>query len=151
MVALIQRVSQASVIIEGNIQNKIGKGLLVLLGIGKDDTQQDIDCLSNKIVQLRIFNDGRGKMNFSLKDIDGEILLVSQFTLCANTKKGSRPSYIQAARPKVAITLYEQMIAALAKKMNKDIQTGQFGANMQVHLINDGPVTIHIDTVSLQR
>ncbi len=143
---LIQRVSQAKVEIADITKGEIGKGLLVLLGIGTDDTQEDIDWLVKKLIQLRIFSDEEGKMNLSIQDIDGEILLISQFTLFANTKKGNRPSYIQAAPPPKAIPLYEDFINRLQQVLGKSIATGEFGAAMQVSLCNDGPVTIWIDS-----
>ena len=146
MRALIQRVSLASVEIENKIVGKIEKGLLIFIGIEDADTEEDIQWLSNKIINLRIFNDENGVMNFSLKDCAGEALLVSQFTLHAATKKGNRPSYIKASKPEIAIPLYEKMIAQLQKDLGKEIATGKFGADMQVALINDGPVTIWIDT-----
>jgi len=148
MRAVIQRVSKASVMIEGKIHSKIGVGLLVLLGIEDADKMEDIGWLSGKIVNLRIFNDERGVMNVSIKDIDGEILLISQFTLHASTKKGNRPSYIKASNPDIAIPLYEKMVKQLSTDFGKTIQTGEFGADMKVELLNDGPVTIVIDTKS---
>ena len=146
MIAVIQRVSSSSVSIEGMEKAKIGKGILVLLGIENTDNVIDIQWLSKKIVNLRIFNDEKGVMNESILDMDGDILLVSQFTLHASTKKGNRPSYIKAARPEVAIPLYESFIQNLEKDLGKKIKTGEFGAYMDVGLINDGPVTIIIDT-----
>ena len=146
MRAVIQRVSKASVTIDGNIHSKINNGLLVLLGIEDADTAQDIEWLSGKIVNLRIFNDENGVMNVSAKDMNGEILLVSQFTLHASTKKGNRPSYIKASKPEIAIPLYEKMIQQLSIDLGKTIKTGEFGADMKVELLNDGPVTIVIDT-----
>jgi len=146
MRALIQRVSKASVTIDGNIKSAINKGLLVLIGIEDADTEEDVEWLSAKMVQLRIFDDTDGVMNVSLKDIDGELLLVSQFTLHASTKKGNRPSYIKASKPPIAIPLYEKMIAQIERDLGKKIGTGEFGADMKVELINDGPVTIFIDT-----
>jgi D-aminoacyl-tRNA deacylase len=146
MRAVIQRVSRAAVVIEGRVKSSIGRGLLVLLGIEEKDGREDLEWMSAKIVSLRIFNDADGVMNVSLKDIGHEILLVSQFTLHAATKKGNRPSYIRAARPETARPLYEQMIACLESELGGPIQTGEFGANMQVELVNDGPVTILIDT-----
>lgn len=143
---LIQRVSQASVTIGGNLKSNIQKGLLILTGIEDADNEEDIIWLSNKIVSLRVFDDNTGVMNLSLKDIDGEILLVSQFTLHASTNKGNRPSYIRAAKPETAIPLYEKMIVQLEKDLGKPISTGTFGADMKVSLINDGPVTIWIDS-----
>lgn len=146
MIALIQRVSQAQVSVAGTICGQIEKGLLVLLGIAHDDTLEDIDWLSNKIIHLRIFSDPDGKMNLALQEVGGDILLISQFTLLASTKKGNRPSYTDAARPEVAIPLYEKMIQVLQEKLGKKIQVGIFGADMKVSLINDGPVTIWIDS-----
>ncbi|MBC6367357.1 D-aminoacyl-tRNA deacylase [Algoriphagus sp. AK58] len=146
MIAVIQRVSESSVKIEGKIKAEIGLGLMVLLGIEDADGQEDIDWLSKKIVNLRIFPDENEVMNRSLLDVDGEILLISQFTLHASTKKGNRPSYIKAAKPDVAIPLYEKMISALESELGKSIGTGEFGADMKVSLINDGPVTIVMDT-----
>jgi D-tyrosyl-tRNA(Tyr) deacylase len=146
MRAVIQRVSHASVKAEEKIVGAMNNGLLILLGIEDADTKEDIEWLSAKIVNLRIFNDANGVMNISIKDIDGEILLVSQFTLHASIKKGNRPSYIKASKPDVAIPLYEQMIAQLEKDLGKKIQTGIFGADMKVELLNDGPVTILMDT-----
>lgn len=146
MKAVIQRVSKASVAIGGNVNGAIGMGLLVLLGIEETDSQEDITWLSAKIVNLRIFNDAEGVMNLSLKEMNGELLLISQFTLYASTKKGNRPSYIKAAKPGIAIPLYEKMIAQLQQDMQKPIQTGVFGADMKVELLNDGPVTIIIDS-----
>ena len=146
MIAVIQRVSSASVTIEGKVKSSIGKGLLVLVGIEDADTQEDIDWLAGKIVNLRIFNDSEGVMNISVKDESGDIIAVSQFTLHASTKKGNRPSYIKASKPEVAIPLYEQFVKALEVNLEKSIQTGEFGADMKVSLLNDGPVTIVIDT-----
>ena len=146
MKAVIQRVTQASVTINGKVKSSIALGLLILLGIEDADTQEDISWLSSKIVNLRIFNDEKGIMNLSLKDTNGELLLVSQFTLHASTKKGNRPSYIKSAKPEIAIPLYENMIATLQNDLGKPIQTGEFGADMKVSLLNDGPVTIIIDT-----
>jgi D-tyrosyl-tRNA(Tyr) deacylase len=146
MIAVIQRVSSASVEIEKKIKASIGNGLLVLLGIEDADLQEDIDWLSNKIANLRIFNDLDGVMNISVKDAGGDIIVVSQFTLHASTKKGNRPSYIKASKPEVAIPLYEKFVRSMEVMLGKDIQTGEFGADMKVSLINDGPVTIIIDT-----
>ncbi|MGN6399162.1 MAG: D-aminoacyl-tRNA deacylase [Flavisolibacter sp.] len=146
MKAVIQRVSKASVTIEGKINGTIDNGLLILLGIEDADTVEDIQWLSNKIVNLRIFNDEHGVMNRSVIEENGNILLISQFTLHASTKKGNRPSYIKASKPEVAIPLYEKMIQQLENDLNKKIQTGTFGADMKVALLNDGPVTIVIDT-----
>ena len=146
MRAVIQRVNKASVTIEGQLHSQIGKGLLVLLGIEDADTTEDIEWLSGKIVNLRIFDDAEGVMNESVKDKNGEILLVSQFTLHASTKKGNRPSYIKASKPDTAMPLYEEMIQQLTNELEKPILTGVFGADMKVELLNDGPVTIIIDT-----
>ena len=146
MRAVIQRVSKASVIIDSKIHSQINKGLLVLLGIEDADTDEDIEWLSGKIINLRIFNDENGVMNISLKDIDGDILVVSQFTLHASTKKGNRPSYIKASKPDFAIPVYEKFIKQLNDDTGKQVYTGVFGADMQVELCNDGPVTIVIDS-----
>lgn len=146
MRAVIQRVSRASVTIEGTVKSSIGEGLLVLLGIEDADTGEDVQWLSNKIVNLRIFNDASGVMNESLLDKKGELLLVSQFTLHASTKKGNRPSYIKASKPPIAIPLYEHMIRQLENDLGRSIQTGTFGADMKVEFLNDGPVTIVMDT-----
>lgn len=146
MIVVIQRASEASVKIEGKIKASIGNGLMILLGIEEADGQEDIDWLTRKIINLRIFPDEAGVMNKSLLDADGEILLISQFTLHASTKKGNRPSYIKAARPETAIPLYEQMISSLENELGKSIGTGEFGADMKVSLVNDGPVTIVIDS-----
>jgi D-aminoacyl-tRNA deacylase len=146
MKAVIQRVSEASVTIAGNNTASIGKGLLVLIGIEEADSIADIEWLSAKIANLRIFGDENGVMNLSVKEIAGEIIVVSQFTLHASTKKGNRPSYIKAAKPEIAIPLYEQFVSVLAVDSDQKIQTGEFGADMKVALVNDGPVTIVIDT-----
>ena len=146
MIAVIQRVSESSVTIDGEIKSKIGKGLMVLVGIEDADTSEDIEWLSGKIVNLRIFNDIDGVMNVSVKDDGGDIIVVSQFTLQASTKKGNRPSYIKAAKPDVAIPLYEKFVAEISQQLGKPVGTGEFGADMKVSLINDGPVTIVIDT-----
>lgn len=146
MKAVIQRVSSASVIIDTKMVANIEKGLLVLLGIEEADSKEDIDWLSAKIANLRIFADDMGVMNLSLKETDGDMIIVSQFTLHAATKKGNRPSYIKAAKPEVAIPLYEGFIQQMERELGKKVQTGQFGADMKVALINDGPVTILIDT-----
>lgn len=146
MKVVIQRVSKAIVKVEGKATGQIGDGLLVLLGIEDADTEEDIQWLSNKIVNLRIFNDENGVINKSVIDVNGNILLVSQFTLHASTKKGNRPSYIKASKPDFAIPMYEKMIAQLETDLNKKIQTGIFGADMKVELLNDGPVTIIIDS-----
>ncbi|HQV59658.1 MAG TPA: D-aminoacyl-tRNA deacylase, partial [Chitinophagaceae bacterium] len=146
MRAVIQRVSKASVTIDGNVYSQIGNGLLVLMGIEDADTLDDIQWLSSKIVNLRIFDDAEGVMNESVKAINGDIILVSQFTLHASTRKGNRPSYIKASKPDVAVPLYEKMIQQLSIDLGKKIGTGEFGADMKVELLNDGPVTIVIDT-----
>ncbi|HLT33902.1 MAG TPA: D-aminoacyl-tRNA deacylase [Aquaticitalea sp.] len=146
MKAVIQRVATASVTIEGEEVASIEKGLLVLLGIVDDDSSKDIQWLSNKIVSLRIFGDEQNLMNHSVKDVDGEVIVVSQFTLHASTKKGNRPSYIKAAKPDAAIPLYEAFVARMENDLGKKVQTGEFGSNMKVKLLNDGPVTIIIDT-----
>ncbi len=146
MIAVIQRVTNASVKIGQVLKGEIGDGLLILLGIENDDHHEDIEWLSRKIVNLRIFNDEEGVMNKSLLDIHGEILLISQFTLHASTKKGNRPSYIKAAKPEIAIPLYENMLKNLDEMLPTEIKNGEFGADMQVSLVNDGPVTIIIDT-----
>jgi D-tyrosyl-tRNA(Tyr) deacylase len=146
MKAVIQRVSSASVTIDSKIVAEIQKGLLVLVGIGDADTQEDTNWLCQKIANLRIFGDENDVMNLSVKDIDGEITVVSQFTLQASTKKGNRPSYIKASKPDVAIPIYEGFVQQLEKELGKKVQTGVFGADMKVSLINDGPVTIVIDS-----
>lgn len=146
MKAVIQRVSQASVTIEGERVADIQHGLLVLVGFEDSDNQEDIDWLSSKIANLRIFGDENGIMNLSLKDIAGDMIIVSQFTLHALTKKGNRPSYIKASKPEIAIPLYERFIAQMETELGKKVQTGKFGADMKVSLLNDGPVTIIIDT-----
>ena len=146
MRAVIQRVSKASVTIDGSIHAQINNGLVVFLGIEDADSKEDIRWLSSKIVNLRIFNDNNEVMNISLKDINGEILLVSQFTLHASTKKGNRPSYIKASKPGIAVPLYEKIIKQLSTDLGKAIQTGVFGTDMKVEQLNDGPVTIVIDT-----
>jgi D-aminoacyl-tRNA deacylase len=146
MRAVIQRVLYASVKVDEKITSSIQKGLLILLGIEDADEQEDTAWLSNKIVNLRIFDDEKGIMNLSVKDIEGELLLVSQFTLHASTKKGNRPSYIKASKPDFAIPMYEKMIVQLEAELSKKIQTGIFGADMKVELLNDGPVTIIIDS-----
>lgn len=146
MRAIIQRVSQASVSIDGKVKSEIGIGFLVLLGIEGSDTQEDIDYLGKKITQLRVFNDHDGKMNLSLTDVGGDILLISQFTLYAQTQKGNRPSFIRAARPEIAVPLYEEFMRNLALLLQKTIYCGEFGADMKVSLLNDGPVTIVIDS-----
>ena len=146
MRAVIQRVSEASVTVEGAIIGQIQQGLMVLVGIVNEDDTSDIEWLSNKIIHMRIFDDENGVMNKSLLEVEGAILLVSQFTLHASTKKGNRPSYIAAAKPEISIPLYEAMIQQLQKDLGVPIQTGKFGADMKVALINDGPVTITIDS-----
>ena len=146
MKAVIQRVSQASVSINNEIVAQIQKGLLVLIGIEDADKYEDIEWLTAKIANLRIFGDGNNVMNLSLKDIDGEMIVVSQFTLHAATKKGNRPSYIKAAKPEIAIPLYESFVKQMETELGRKVQTGQFGADMKVSLYNDGPVTIIIDT-----
>ena len=146
MRAVIQRVSNASVTIDNKIYSEINNGLLVLLGVEDADIAEDIEWLSGKIVNLRIFNDDNGVMNVSVKDMNGDILVVSQFTLHASTKKGNRPSYIKASKPEFAIPMYEKLIRQLTSDLGKKIYTGIFGADMKVELLNDGPVTIMIDT-----
>jgi D-aminoacyl-tRNA deacylase len=146
MKAVIQRVTKASVTVEGKTNGQIENGLLVFLGIEDADTDEDVEWLSGKIADLRIFNDEKGVMNISVKDIGGNILLISQFTLHASTKKGNRPSYIKASKPTIAIPLYEKMVRQLSIDLGREIQTGIFGADMKVELLNDGPVTIVIDT-----
>lgn len=146
MRVVIQRVSKASVTIAQQKVAAIQKGVLVLLGIENNDTQEDIDWLVRKIINLRIFNDENQVMNLSLQDVQGDVILVSQFTLHASTKKGNRPSYIKAAKPDIAILLYEKFIRSLESALQKPIQTGAFGADMKVELLNDGPVTILIDS-----
>jgi len=146
MKAVIQRVSSASVEIEGAIAGEIKIGYLVLLGIAQDDTEEDIKWLANKIFNLRIFSDDEGLMNKSILEVKGDILLISQFTLHAKTKKGNRPSYIHAAKPEIAIPIYKTFISELSTLLNHPIQSGEFGADMKVALVNDGPVTIIIDT-----
>ena len=146
MIAVIQRVANASVEIDLKMKAQIQAGLVVLVGIQDADALEDIEWLATKIVNLRIFNDAQSVMNVSVKDAGGEIILVSQFTLQASTKKGNRPSYIKAARPEVAIPLYEKFIVAVTSQLGKPVQTGEFGADMKVSFVNDGPVTIVIDT-----
>ncbi|MFD3002523.1 D-aminoacyl-tRNA deacylase [Pontibacter toksunensis] len=143
---VIQRVTQASVVIENEAKGEIGHGLLLLAGFCGDDTAEDLKWMAGKVAQLRIFGDAEGKMNLSVQDVQGDILVISQFTLYANTKKGNRPSYINAAPPAVAIPLYERFVALLEEALGKKVQTGEFGADMKVSLLNDGPVTIVIDT-----
>ena len=146
MRAIIQRVSNATVTVDNKVTGAIQHGMLILLGIEDTDTNEDIIRLSSKIVNLRIFNDPQGIMNLSIKDVGGDILLISQFTLFADTRKGNRPSYIRASKPPVAIPMYEKMILTLTNDLGKKVQTGVFGADMKVSLTNDGPVTIFIDT-----
>ena len=150
MKVVIQRVTRASVTIEQQLFSSIGKGMLILVGIQSDDTDDDINWLASKIVNLRIFDDENGVMNKSILESGGEILAVSQFTLMARTKKGNRPSYIDAAPPAISIPLYEKFVATLSQELHKEVQTGQFGADMKVELINDGPVTIIIDSKNRQ-
>jgi D-aminoacyl-tRNA deacylase len=146
MRAVIQRVSRASVKVNNEIISEIGTGLLVFTGIEESDNDEDVEWLSNKIVQLRIFNDSNDVMNLSLKDINGNILVISQFTLHAKTKKGNRPSYMRAANPDIAVPVYNKFVARLTRLTGKETGTGEFGAMMQIELVNDGPVTILIDT-----
>ena len=146
MKVVIQRVLEASVMIDGAVHNQINQGFVVLLGIGQTDDEQDINYVAQKILGLRVFSDHEGKMNYSLDDVKGEILLISQFTLFASTKKGNRPSYIDAAPPGMAIPLYEKIIEVIQSSIGSRIKTGIFGADMKVSLINDGPVTIQIDS-----
>lgn len=146
MKAVIQRVTKSSVTVEGKKVAEIASGVLVLLGVVDNDSQEDIIWLSNKIVNLRIFNDNNGVMNKSLIDVNGDAIVVSQFTLYANTKKGNRPSYIDAAKPDVAIPLYKAFVEQFETDLDKQVHTGKFGADMKVELLNDGPVTIIIDT-----
>lgn len=143
---LVQRVTKASVTIDNNIKSKIGKGILIFVGIEEADNKEDIEWLTNKIVNLRIFDDESGVMNKSAIETNAEILVVSQFTLHASTKKGNRPSYIKAAKPDISIPLYEEFCNVLSAKIEKPVQTGEFGADMKVELVNDGPVTIWIDS-----
>lgn len=143
---LIQRVLSASVAIEGNLKSRISKGLLVLIGFEDVDTDEDLKKGSQKLTNIRIFDDEKGVMNLSVKDIKGDIMVVSQFTLHAQTKKGNRPSYIKAAKPDIAIPLYEKFINMVGQELGKSVETGEFGADMKVELVNDGPVTIFIDT-----
>ncbi len=146
MRAVIQRVSQASVTIAGQVRSAIGRGLLVLVAVEEADTPEDIEWLAGKLVRLRIFADDAGLMNRSVQDVGGDILVVSQFTLFASTQKGNRPSYLRAARPEAAIPKYEAFVARLTAELGKPVHTGEFGADMQVALVNDGPVTITVDT-----
>ena len=146
MRAVIQRVLNASVTIDKKVKSEIGNGLLILIGIEEEDSQEDIDWLAGKISRLRVFDDENGVMNLSIQQIDGETMIISQFTLHASTKKGNRPSYIKAARPETAIPLYESFIKTMDSNLGKPSKTGSFGAEMQISLVNDGPVTIIIDT-----
>ena len=148
MRAVVQRVSESNVRISGDVRGEIGKGFMVLVSFVDDDTDGDLDWMSNKIINLRIFNDEEGKMNKSLLDVGGDILLISQFTLHGSTKKGNRPSFIKAAKPEYANQMYEKFIEVLENSLGKKIQTGEFGGDMKVSLINDGPTTIIIDSKS---
>lgn len=143
---VIQRVTQASVTIDNQVKGEIGHGLLLLAGFTAEDTEEDLKWMASKVVQLRIFSDSEDKMNLSVQDVQGDLLVISQFTLYALTKKGNRPSYINAAPPALAIPLYERFVALLEQAMGKKVQTGEFGADMKVALLNDGPVTINIDS-----
>lgn len=143
---LIQRVTEASVTINGTVKSAIKNGLLVLVGIENEDNKTDIEWLTRKLLNIRIFDDENGVMNYSVKDIDGELLIISQFTLHASTKKGNRPSYIKAAKPDISIPLYEQFVKSVENEFGKKVGTGEFGADMKVALLNDGPVTIWIDS-----
>ncbi|RDV14630.1 D-tyrosyl-tRNA(Tyr) deacylase [Pontibacter diazotrophicus] len=143
---VIQRVTQASVVIENKVKGEIGLGLLLLAGFCGDDTEEDLKWMAGKVAQLRIFGDAEGKMNLSVQDVQGDLLVISQFTLYASTKKGNRPSYINAAPPTLAVPLYERFVTLLEATLGKKVQTGEFGADMKVSLLNDGPVTIVIDT-----
>lgn len=147
MRVVIQRVAHASVAIEGKVKSKIEKGFLILLGVSTEDTAEDMEYLCQKIVKMRIFNDEDGKMNLSIQDINGDILLISQFTLYAQTHKGNRPSFIRAARPEKSLPMYEQFAKRLEELLGKPIGTGEFGAEMKVELLNDGPTTVVMDTV----
>jgi D-aminoacyl-tRNA deacylase len=146
MIAVIQRVSEAKVSIDHKIKGEIGTGFLILLGITQADTAEDLDWLAKKIIGLRIFSDEEGKMNLDLKSVGGNILLISQFTLHSSTKKGNRPSFLEAAKPEISLPLYEKMIMVLSIELGKNIESGTFGADMQISLINNGPVTIIIDS-----
>lgn len=150
MIAVIQRVQTASVTINSQLKSQIDNGLLILIGIEESDNQEDIDWLTRKIINLRVFPDESGVMNKSLLDVQGELLVVSQFTLHASTKKGNRPSYIKAAKPEIAIPLYESFLQAAQEQITTIVKAGEFGADMQVSLVNDGPVTIIIDTKNKQ-
>ena len=146
MRVVLQRVSKASVTIDDTIHSQINRGFLILLGITEGDQQEDIDWLVSKIVKMRLFPDSDNKMNLSLQDVDGDLLIVSQFTLHAGTKKGNRPSFTKAAKPDIAIPLYQQFLATAEKALEKPCKSGQFGADMQINLLNDGPVTIIVDS-----
>lgn len=146
MRALIQRVNYSKVIIEGKVKSEINHGMLILLGVENEDTDEDATWLSNKIAGLRIFDDYEGVMNVSVKDIEGDVMVISQFTLHANTKKGTRPSYIRAAKPDISVSLYEQFIRKMESELNKKVGIGEFGAYMKIDMENDGPVTIMIDS-----
>jgi D-tyrosyl-tRNA(Tyr) deacylase len=146
MKIVLQRVSEASVQIDNKIIGKINFGYLILLGIGENDSEEDITWLVKKIINLRVFSDNKGKMNLSIKEVDGDILLISQFTLYASTKKGNRPSFINSASPEFAIPLYEKFITIMKNQLGQDIETGEFGADMKISSVNDGPVTIIIDS-----
>ncbi|MCQ2487082.1 MAG: D-aminoacyl-tRNA deacylase [Clostridia bacterium] len=151
MKAVIQRVSEASVKVDGNVLGSIDKGYMILLGVDENDTVEDAEILAKKTANLRVFEDAEGKMNLSILDIEGEALVISQFTLLADTKKGNRPSFVHAAKPDLAIPLYERFMAELAENGVKKIEHGEFGADMKVSLINDGPVTITLDTTIWKR
>jgi len=146
MRTVIQRVTRASVTIEGEIKSQIGKGLMTLVGIEDKDSQEDVEWLAKKIINLRVFDDENGVMNRSILEIQGEIMVVSQFTLHASTKKGNRPSYIKASKPDIAIPLYEAFCTEISGQLGREVATGEFGADMKIELINDGPVTILIDS-----
>ena len=146
MRAVIQRVSEASVTINDEVSSKIQRGLLILLAVTHNDTTEDIEWMTRKLVGMRIFSDEAGAMNLSVEDVHGDILVISQFTLMSSTKKGNRPSFLEAARPEKAVPLYEEFVSTLSRKLNKPILTGEFGADMKVSLLNDGPVTIILDT-----
>ncbi len=146
MRVVVQKVTEAAVLVGGEIIGEIGKGFMLLVGIGKEDAQEDVCYIARKVANLRVFEDEEGKMNRSLKDVGGDILSISQFTLFADTKKGNRPSYIKASKPEIAIPLYESFVQQMEKELGKKVQTGQFGADMKVSLVNEGPVTIIIDT-----
>lgn len=151
MKAVIQRVSEASVKVDGNVLGSIDKGYMILLGVDENDTVEDAEILAKKTANLRVFEDAEGKMNLSILDVEGEALVISQFTLLADTKKGNRPSFVHAAKPDIAIPLYERFMAELAENGVKKIEHGEFGADMKVSLINDGPVTITLDTTIWKR